>query len=234
VEVPDPIVIGERRFDVADELRRYTGLDDGQVRALIARRTDSFRAEWLLAPTETRSDDWFYLSSVTYLFGNAAHDPLPILDTLKRCCGSGGRVLDFGGGSGNLALALAAAGWSVDYLERSALQKDFVCFRRDHHGLGDRLHVLNSWDSLPSSAYDLVCAMDVLEHVEDLEGLLRNSLLASIRQGGALAEASPFVRTLSNPMHHEHESFETIMESAGFRLEVEEPTCRVWRKISPA
>jgi 2-polyprenyl-3-methyl-5-hydroxy-6-metoxy-1,4-benzoquinol methylase len=232
VAQPDPIVVGEQQFDVIDDLRRYTGLGDKQVRALVARRTDSFRAEWLLTPAENRSDDWFYLSSATYLFGNAVHDPRPLLDTLTRCCGSNGRVLDFGGGSGNLALALAAAGWSVDYLERSALQKDFVAFRIARHNLGDRLRVLNVWDPLPPESFDLVCAIDVLEHVEDLEALLRDSLLTSVRPGGALAEASPFVRTLSNPMHHEHEGLEEIMASAGFRLEVEESPCRVWRKVS--
>ncbi len=200
-----PIVVGAHTFDVIDDLRRYTGLDAGQVQDLVARRTDSFRAEWLLTPSEHRIDDWFYLSSGTYLFGNAIHDPRPVLETLTRVCGSGGRALDFGGGSGNLALALAAAGWSVDYLERSALQKDFVAFRVDRYGLADRLRILNAWDRLPSGEYDLVCALDVLEHVEDLEGLLSASLLPAVRAGGALAESSPFVRTLSNPMHHEHQ-----------------------------
>ena len=146
------MVVGEHTFDVIDDLRRYTGLDAGQVQDLVARRTDSFRAEWLLTPSEHRIDDWFYLSSGTYLFGNAIHDPRPVLETLTRVCGSGGRVLDFGGGSGNLALALAAAGWSVDYLERSALQKDFVAFRVDRYGLGDRLRILNAWDRLPTAS----------------------------------------------------------------------------------
>ena len=117
----------------------------------------------------------------------------------------------------------------MDYLERSALQKDFVAFRVDRYGFADRLRILNAWDRLPAGEYDLVCALDVLEHVEDLEGLLSASLLPAVRAGGALAESSPFVRTLSNPMRHEHQDFDALMQRAGFRLDADDPACRVWR-----
>jgi 2-polyprenyl-3-methyl-5-hydroxy-6-metoxy-1,4-benzoquinol methylase len=90
----------------------------------------------------------------------------------------------------------------VDFVERSALQKDFVRFRIEKHGLQDRIRVLDQWTPLAPGAYDAVCAIDVLEHLESLEEILAN-LLQSIRPGGVLAELSPFVRNTSNPMHHE-------------------------------
>lgn len=225
---PGPITIGVKRFDVVDDLRHYTELPAGQVDALLRRRSDSFRAEWFLTPSDRRLDDWFYRSSTTYLFGNAVHDPSSLLGILRGRGVEPGRALDFGGGTGNLALALAAEGWSVDYLEHSALQKDFVAFRVDTHELGERVRVLNDWRPLEADAYDVVFAVDVLEHVADLEGLLLKRLLPAIRHGGRLIESSPFVRSLSNPMHHEHSALDSLLDSSGFELEADGAHGRVW------
>ena len=230
IAIPEPLVVGDRSFDVMSDLCRYTGLPSPQVEALVRRRSDSFRAEWFLTPPAYRLDDWFYLSSTTYLFGNATHDPTPILETIKRCCDRPGRALDFGGGSGNLALGLAALGWSVDFVERSALQKDFVTFRVMEHGLADRVRILHQWQPLQRDAYDLVCAVDVLEHIEHLRRLLSETLLPAIRQRGALAESSPFLRNLSNPMHHEHNNMEDTVAESGLTLEEDTLECRVWRR----
>jgi SAM-dependent methyltransferase len=228
VALPPALSAAGVEVDVVEDLIEYTGLQREHVLDLLQRRHDSFRAEWHLLPPPLRTDDWFYLSSTTYLFGNATHDPMPVLKELESCLGEGGRALDFGGGTGNLAIGLALRGWAVDYVERSALQKDFVAFRRDRHQLG-ALHILNDWEPLPANTYDLVCALDVFEHVGALETLLRDQLLPAIRDGGVLAEWSPFVRNLSNPMHHEHRGLEELMTTAGFVLEAESSEARVWR-----
>jgi hypothetical protein len=227
---PTPFELNGIRFDVAADLAEYTGLPAPTVDALLRRRLDSFRAEWYLTPSDLRVDDWYYRATTTYLFGNAAHDPTWLVNTIEKNCGDSGHALDFGGGTGNLALALAGKGWTVDYLERSALQKDFVRFRVDRRAFGDRVRILDDWHRLRSDAYDLVCALDVLEHVADLEFLLSEELLPAIRIGGSLVESSPFVRSLSNPMHHEHEGLESILEVARFALVVDQPECRIWRR----
>ncbi|HEY7792574.1 MAG TPA: class I SAM-dependent methyltransferase [Gaiellaceae bacterium] len=235
VPVPPPLVSGGRSFDVRDDLAAYTGLPLDEVDELLRRRTDSFRAEWYLTPPGIRRDAWFYRSSLTYLFGNAVHvhEQPELLATILRHTGSSGRALDFGGGTGNLALGLAAGGLDVDYLERSALQKDFVAFRVHRHGLGDQVRVLDDWELLPREAYDAVCALDVLEHLEHLDESLRGNLLPSIRPGGLLIESSPFVRNVSNPMHHEHGQLDELLADAGFVLEADDPMCRVWRRLPP-
>jgi SAM-dependent methyltransferase len=232
VDLPTPFAVGDKVIDVARDLQEYTGLPAGVVEDLLRRRANSFRAEWFLTPEGQRADSWFYLSSAMYLFGNAAHDPTPLMALVEDLAPSpAGRILDFGGGSGNLALALAASGWSVDHLERSALQKDFVSFRGSRYGLSDRLRVLDHWRPLDRDAYEIVLAIDVLEHVENLDELLRSELLPAIRPHGRLVEASPFVRNLSNPMHHEHGNFEEVMTRSGFAVEAEGPAdLRVWRR----
>ena len=231
IALPEPFVVGDHRFDVMTDLRRYTELPLERVEALVKRRADSFRAEWFLTPPGQRFDNWFYLSSTTYLFGNAAHDAVPVLDAIHQTSAGTGRALDFGGGAGNLALGLAASGWSVDFVERSALQKDFVTFRVMEHGMTDSVRVLHNWQPLEVDAYDLVCAIDVLEHVEQLRSLLRENLLPAIRLGGALVESSPFSRTLSNPMHYEHSDLEETLVVQGFALERSTANCRIWRRL---
>jgi SAM-dependent methyltransferase len=230
LDPPSALTASGVEVDVVDDLVAFTHLPRAHVLDLLRRRLDSFRAEWHLLPKPLRSDDWFYLSSTTYLFGNAIHDPRPLVDRLVDHVSPNARVLDFGGGAGNLAIALALRGLEVDYMERSALQKDFVAFRRDRHGLA-RLRVLDDWRPLDADAYDLVCALDVFEHVLDLETLLHGELLPTIRAGGVLAESSPFVRNLSNPMHHEHKTLDQTLSTVGFRLEAEYPEVRVWRKL---
>jgi 2-polyprenyl-3-methyl-5-hydroxy-6-metoxy-1,4-benzoquinol methylase len=230
IDLPTPITIGGTTFDITDDLVRYTGLARNVVEQLLQRRLDSFRAEWFMTPPAQRTDDWFYLASGTYIFGNAAHDPRPLLELVSAGVEAPGFALDFGGGSGNLALALAASNWTVDYVERSALQKDFVAFRADRYDLGDRLRILKHWQPLPTSAYDLLCAVDVLEHIEHLGALMRDVLIPAIKPKGILVEASPFTRNLSNPMHHEHRDFDDIMRAGRFVVNDARSPIRIWRR----
>jgi SAM-dependent methyltransferase len=234
IPLPQPLVVAGTSFDVLDDLQAYTGLPDPVVAGLVQRRLDSFRAEWFLAPEELRADDWYYRATSAYLFGNAVH--LHGADALVRLIEqeqpTSRRALDFGGGTGNLALALAALGWSVDHLERSALQKDFTRFRLTRYALEGRVTVLDDWEPLERDAYDLICAIDVLEHVHDLNGVVLDRLLPALRRDGTFVEASPFHRTLSNPMHHEHTHLDELLGSAGLTLAEVRDGYRVWRQPS--
>jgi SAM-dependent methyltransferase len=234
VELPAPVQIGRHRLDVADDLAGYTGLDREQVISLLRREHDSFRAEWHAFPRSLRSEKWFYLSSRMYLFANAIHrlDSDDFLRPLVESCPPPARVLDFGGGSGNLSVALAARGYLVDFMEVSALQKDFVRFRIQKHGLGGRLNVLDWWDELPASRYAAICALDVFEHLPDLRDVLTNQLLPALRDKGVLAESSPFSRGgLENPMHHEDRGgFEALLQENGLRLLSSRSHYRIWQR----
>jgi 2-polyprenyl-3-methyl-5-hydroxy-6-metoxy-1,4-benzoquinol methylase len=229
IELPTATTTG---VDVVEDLVAYTGLDHDQVVALVQRRHENFRTEWHAFPTQLRTEDWFYLASRTYLFGNAEHNGERTALALDPSLPRGSTILDFGGGSGNLALALAARGHRVHYVERSALQKDFVRFRIEKNGLGDRVQVIDQWKQLQPAAYDAVCAIDVFEHIERLPEVLA-PLLDAIKPGGLLAENSPFVRNVENPMHHEGEAaFDELMAAAGFRCNDRSAGFRVWTRVS--
>jgi len=219
-------------IDVVDDLAEYTGLERGQVEALVHRKYEDFRTEWHAFPPAVRNEAWFYLASRTYLFANASHDGSTIAELIANLLPAPRHVLDFGGGTGNLAIALCLKGYSVDYLERSALQKDFVRFRIVRHGLQDRLRVLDQWTPLAENSYDAVCAFDVLEHIETLDETLVD-LLAAIRQAGTLAEDSPFIRNVQNPMHHEGEvEFVRFMTAQGFSFEKVGESLRLWSRAA--
>jgi 2-polyprenyl-3-methyl-5-hydroxy-6-metoxy-1,4-benzoquinol methylase len=232
VALPPAERVGNLTIDVVDDLTRYTGLTRETVEDLIRRRHESFRSEWYLLPEETRTDGWYYLTSRTYLFANSAHsDEWRVIDRLARSLVDPARVLDFGGGSGNTAVALAALGHVVDFLELSALQKDFVRFRASRHGLSDRLRVLDGWNGLPPDAYDVISAIDVFEHLPHLHLMLEATIVPSLRPGGVLAERSPFVRDQANPMHHDEASrLDETLVQLGLTMVGEQEGMRIWAR----
>lgn len=233
VELPAPLVAGEHRFDVVDDLVQFTALPPERVHDLLVRRIEDFRTEWLQLPDSLRDDHWFYLSSRTYLFANAHHfhEAPEVVDDIAALLSPRARVLDFGGGTGNLSLALAARGFRVHYHELSALQKDFTRFRAQRHGLVDDLEILDSWEQLPPAHYDAICAFDVLEHLPDLAQTV-GRLVASLTDGGFLVDTPSFSVGLANPMHHEDPGLEELLAGHGVVLDRTVPAFRVWAKRS--
>jgi 2-polyprenyl-3-methyl-5-hydroxy-6-metoxy-1,4-benzoquinol methylase len=232
VELPGPIHVGTYSFDVVLDLIDYTGLARSQVEWLLRRKYESFRSEWHAFPEGLRTDQWFYTSSRTYLFANAVHFAHGTeAELVGQSVERPGPILDFGGGSGNLSLALAASGYDVDYFEISALQKDFVRFRLERYGLTDRVQVLDRWQPIRRGNYGAVAAFDVLEHLPNLRETLVDDVVPSLLTTGFLIESSPFVRTSSNPMHHDDAlGLEAFLAESGFQKVRDERAGRVWRR----
>ncbi|MGH3008136.1 MAG: class I SAM-dependent methyltransferase [Gaiellaceae bacterium] len=231
VGLPPPLEAGGHRFDVVADLVEFTALPPETVRTLLERRIENFRTEWFELPEELRNDHWFYLASRTYLFGNATHfhEAPELIDEIAELLEPGGRVLDFGGGTGNLSLALAARGFAVDYRELSAVQKDFARFRVQRHGLQEQVEILDGWTELPAGRYDAVCAFDVFEHLPDLPEVV-GQVAVSLREGGKLLDTPSFLLGLANPMHHEDPGLEELLAGRGVVLEQTLPRFRVWAK----
>lgn len=233
--LPTEIAIGSRVVDTVDDLTVFTGLDRATVmRELRLRRGVSFRAEWFATPRRLRRDHWFYLSSKAYLFANASHSNDAFLrDFLAAQIDEGDRVLEFGGGTGDLALRLAAAGIETAYVELNALQREFVRFRVARHGLGDMIAVLAHWEPIETAAFDAVIAMDVIEHLPNARDVLAGTLLPALRDDGALVENSPFEVNAWNPMHHDDFGFERFMRDSRFVVSAQHTdNTRAWRRQS--
>ena len=163
---------------VAGDLVGYTGLGrDFVERERERRREISFRTEWHASPGHLRADHWYYLSSKGYLFANASHVVNSgFVDRFVRpYLRQGGRVLDYGGAAGNLALMLTASGYEVSYADLGASQRDFVRCRIAGHGLRNRINLLDWWNPVEPHGFDAYSEQACLRLVEESEDRTRVS-----------------------------------------------------------
>jgi 2-polyprenyl-3-methyl-5-hydroxy-6-metoxy-1,4-benzoquinol methylase len=217
-----------------NDLAAFTRLPRNCVAQMVEQRSPTnFRSEWHATPAELRLDHWYYLAAKTYLFANASHftDDSFAREHVLPHVPDGGSVLDFGGGAGRLSFALADRGLAVSYFELNSLQRDFVRFQVARGNVGERLRVVDPWESLPPASFDAIVAVDVLEHLDDLQSTLDDQLLPALKPTGVIVENSPFVVNVSNPMHHEDFGFEAHMAAAGYAVVgLGDDGTRTWRR----
>ncbi|MCY3944693.1 MAG: class I SAM-dependent methyltransferase [Anaerolineaceae bacterium] len=102
-----------------------------------------------------------------------------------------GRLLDIGCATGFFLDEAQKAGWSVTGLDPS----DFaVQYARNHFGL-DVLHGTLENVNLPAQSFDLVTMWDVIEHVSDPAGCIRQ-VRRLLRDDGVLTLATPNVESI--------------------------------------
>ncbi|PRZ08089.1 methyltransferase family protein [Isoptericola sp. CG 20/1183] len=117
------------------------------------------------------------------------------------------RVLEVGCGQGAVGVRLAAAGHDYTGVELDGASADVAAARLTDAGLPGRV-VHGSVDELDRSAagpgptdrgYDVVCAFEVLEHLEDDAGALA-SWVELLRPGGLVLVSTPAWRARYGPM----------------------------------
>ena len=82
-------------------------------------------------------------------------------------------VLDFGGGVGGLCAYLGRRGVVCDYLDVAGKTFDYASWRFQRRGLQVAMFDASGSGWRPSGPYDGVFAWDVLEHLFDLDGMIR-------------------------------------------------------------
>lgn len=101
------------------------------------------------------------------------------------------RILDFGCGSGVMLPFLSQIGKSVTAMDMDLLPLERV---RKHIPLASNVHIHDGAKSavidLPGNSFDLIVALDVLEHVQDLPRIL-NDLKTRLTAGGQLVVSGP-------------------------------------------
>jgi len=125
-------------------------------------------------PQNPRELELFYKTSRHYIIDNARHE---VPHEIK---GWKGRVLDFGGGAGNVAVALLENGCEVDYIDINFLQQDFMRWLKKKHKL-DNLHIVEE----PTGEYQYMVMRDVVEHLHDYRVVL-SKLFKFLKTGGKL------------------------------------------------
>lgn len=198
--------------------------------------------EALLAFYQT-SDRYLYES--TYTEGYADHQRMArlVVKAVQRWRLT--PVLDFGGGGGGLTVVLASQGMVCEYADVPGKLTEFVRWRLAQRRLAAPLH--DATRPLPERRYRAVLAVDVLEHVPDLVGTLRQ-LRAALQPGpaerrgagGWLIATHSF--TDGDPLHlassHQYgdlRMFDALMQAEGFRyrgrLKVD-PLSEAWSRLT--
>jgi hypothetical protein len=143
-------------------------------------------------------------------------------------------LLEFGGGGGSDAIVYARAGFGVDYADLVALRNTEVVQRRFAlRGLDIPVH---DSAALPERRFDVVTAIDVLEHIYDVEGTVAQ-LTARIARGGLLCCVNAFSAITYDGDHHDKncvylELFGPLMEAIGFEPVPTTPPLEAYRRVT--
>lgn len=175
------------------ELSEYTGLSEAEVEERCRCAVDDQRDAWYQAD-RSREEELveFYNGCDAYLFellwwhaleqGLAPSWNARLVDIAERFgCR---RFLDFGAGIGTNSILMAQAGLTVTNADISEVMQQFARWRLHRRGIEAAFIDLKS-AALPREAYDLISAVDVLEHVSNpLEALA--TLHDALAPGGVL------------------------------------------------
>ncbi len=185
--------IEDPRESCLTELAEYTQRPRAELLELCQGQRERLKQIWSQHPRDTaKSIDTFYRNVGEYVYGllwwhclqrgpavawNARILELAQQHGVRSC-------LDFGGGIGSNAFLFQKAGIETTLAEISQPSLEFARWRAERRGLKIRLVDLEA-EPLRGEQFDLVTAIDVLEHVPDALATLRR-LASLVRPGGFL------------------------------------------------
>jgi 2-polyprenyl-3-methyl-5-hydroxy-6-metoxy-1,4-benzoquinol methylase len=208
----DPALAREQQEYVAD-VAAFTNTTPGQVRERMKQGSVPLKHEWEAWEAEGPMTDArmkaFYKQTANYLYelgewhlfvaDKRASDVALVADLARL---ERKRVLDFGGGVGLNAIMLARAGLDVTLADLESTSLAFAAFRAKRHGVSLAIWKTDVDPLPPYEKYDVILALDVLEHLPKAE--LDKAVETLIRLKHADTQvimSAPFGRTAVHPMH---------------------------------
>jgi len=114
-----------------------------------------------------------------------------LIDVVKRHARTGERVLDFGAGVGTFALPMQRDGYAVECVELDDAQRATLA--------AQGLTVHRTLEGIRDGSVDFVYTLNVLEHIDDDVGALRD-IGRTLREDGRLLVYVPAFPVLFTPM----------------------------------
>ena len=211
---------GPDRTDILGDLAAYLGITRQEawtkVRATPFR--EALAKEWAekapRVPAEVRR---FYQETDGYLLECAKFNLMRGYGARTyQAAGAKGKVVDFGGGIGTLAIELAKSrAGEVCMVELPSKHRDFAAFRFRRQGLN--IPIYDSLKDVPEGQ-DSVVATDVMEHIHPLElPVVISEVARVLRIGGSFIPINDFEHAPDLPQHYGTEGlFAALCEQAGF------------------
>jgi 2-polyprenyl-3-methyl-5-hydroxy-6-metoxy-1,4-benzoquinol methylase len=199
---------------------RFLGLDAASLEARMATARDERNRRWIEANPRTEEErNRLYaslgeLDLLKYAAWHLEDAPKHLLhdEAVALAQRLGGSVLDCGGGIGDTALAFAANGVPVTYVDFPGPCSEFARMRWERFGCAGHVTALSPDDfwTKNDGGFALVASFDVLEHLENpVRHALRYAEL--LRPGGRLFLTTCFRHSRRNPDHlPENDGFHRI------------------------
>lgn len=198
------------------DLAEFLGLSGNEVRnrtAIGSEYTISIEEKW-----QGSREDFYRFPDDCWLFDLADLNTntnywASTIEQLMRVKNQ--NVLDFGCGIGTTSLFMALSRNRVYGYDINPRVLEFAEFRRAKFGLSN----ITFGDELPDlSQFDIVVAVDVLEHITDLHSLLL-SLGQGVKKGTKFYHYDSFADVHPHPLHYDRpENLDAWFEEAGFTV----------------
>jgi SAM-dependent methyltransferase len=209
-----------------EDLSEYLEEPAEDVLVKIRQGANNVNEAWKEANPQTVEEiDQFYRQEKGYLYDLANWNATPFFHSLiSSAVGYEGKlVLDFGGGIGTAALAIAEEDQNrVHYLDLpGGALWDFAKWRFEKRN--PKIEVV---EEVKPGIYDAILCFDVLEHVKDMEPVFWK-LCEGLKPGGKLHCHNNFGQQDIYPMHFDHkELWEKLVEESGLK----QMSDHVWEK----
>ena len=203
-------------------VEEYTGKTQEEISELCDRARFLLADEWAEQKPETgaevrdfhRSD--LYMYDIMYWNCTAMFQRL--LKGLTRI-GPPAHALSFGGGIGNEAICLARHRWEVDYIDLPGPTYDFAQHWANVQGAEDKIRWLIELEDKEDKQYQLIVAIDIFEHLPDLEAVF-GELMARLIPGGLLYFHNTFDKM--GTVYPQHIEQQALWDELVERYELEE------------
>lgn len=191
--------------DTINQLLAFTSEPQAVIEDLLLNSTGMLAKSWHQKNPQGKAaiEEWYRENSPYYIYDLAQFHLAykHIVFSLDIMSIAKGRVLDYGAGIGDLALALAAQGLDVTYFDVKGRSQAYALWQAEYRKLPVTFSSTHA--EIADKQFDSIILLDVLEHLIDPQEVL-DFLIQRLAPRGYLLVSAYFGATKAHPMHLDH------------------------------